>query len=308
MARMKSTGISYANTKKKHRRVRRKRTKRIFTFVFLMAFIVTAAMHFLQNDGDFNLFASDPEINRDFGNTYYQNLTTPKTYSDEEIHSTLFELSKTSKEYKEIYENMNQYPTKLLAALCSNPEMLEFALGYLKAEGSATGEFTKQEKQEDYPLLLQWDKRWGYASYGENCLGLSGCAPTCISMVALALTGDEEATPDQVAAYAEREGYYMAGTGTLWTFMTEGASHFGIKGRELSLNKSVIFDELESGHPIICSMAPGDFTTQGHFIVLIGLRDGKIIVNDPNSKERSCVLWDYDILSAQTKNLWVYNK
>ena len=53
-------------------------------------------------------------------------------------------------------------------------------------------------------------------------------------------------------------------------------------------------------------MRPGDFTTQGHFIVLVGGEDGKIIVNDPNSKERSSLLWEYDTLAGQIKNLWVF--
>jgi predicted double-glycine peptidase len=90
--------------------------------------------------------------------------------------------------------------------------------------------------------------------------------------------------------------------------MTEGASHFGIKGSELNLSKGTVLSELQAGHPIICSMRPGDFTSQGHFIVLVGVQDGKIIVNDPNSTERSNVLWDFDVLQPQIKNLWAFKK
>ena len=68
--------------------------------------------------------------------------------------------------------------------------------------------------------------------------------------------------------------------------MTEGSEHFGIQGSELVLDQSIIFSELEKGHPIICSMCPGDFTTTGHFIVLAGTKYGKIQVNDPNSKKQ----------------------
>lgn len=32
------------------------------------------------------------------------------------------------------------------------------------------------------PLFLQWDKRWGYVSFGDSIIGLSGCGPTCLSM------------------------------------------------------------------------------------------------------------------------------
>ncbi len=68
------------------------------------------------------------------------------------------------------------------------------------------------------------------------------------------------------------------------------------------------FQYLKKGNPIICSMGPGDFTTAGHFIVLVGVEEGKIKVNDPNSKERSSKLWDYETLEPQIKNLWVFEK
>ena len=83
-------------------------------------------------------------------------------------------------------------------------------------------------------------------------------------------------------------------------------SHFGIQGREISLDKDNIQTELESGHPIICAMRPGDFTTTGHFIVLTGMKDGKICVHDPNSKKRSEKLWDYETLEGQINNLWSF--
>ena len=53
-------------------------------------------------------------------------------------------------------------------------------------------------------------------------------------------------------------------------------------------------------------MRPGDFTTTGHFIVLAGVEDGKIRVNDPNSVKRSEELWDYETLEYQINNLWAY--
>ena len=53
-------------------------------------------------------------------------------------------------------------------------------------------------------------------------------------------------------------------------------------------------------------MKPGDFTAQGHFVVLVGTQGDKIILNDPNSRKRSNTLWDYKTLESQIKNLWVY--
>lgn len=100
----------------------------------------------------------------------------------------------------------------------------------------------------------------------------------------------------------ERWGYQNYGDGMI----TDIGSHFGIQGREISLDKDNIQTELESGHPIICAMRPGDFTTTGHFIVLTGMKDGKICVHDPNSKKRSEKLWDYETLEGQINNLWSF--
>ena len=59
---------------------------------------------------------------------------------------------------------------------------------------------------------------------------------------------------------------------------------------------------------MICVMGPGDFTATGHFIVMTGLKDGLICVNDPNSRANSQKLWDFDQISDQIRNLWVIRK
>ena len=55
-------------------------------------------------------------------------------------------------------------------------------------------------------------------------------------------------------------------------------------------------------------MRPGDFTTTGHFILLVGTEDGKIQVRDPNSTKRSEQLWDYETLEYQINNLWAVSQ
>lgn len=169
------------------------------------------------------------------------------------------------------------------------------------------GNITSKELSEGIPLLIQWDKRWRDAAYGNSDIGISGCAPTCLSMVISGLTRNKQITPYKVAKFAERNGYYIEGTGTSWSLMTEGASAFGITGTEIPLNKYTVFSHLENNDPLICSMKPGDFTTAGHFIVLTKTENGQIKVNDPNSRSRSR-LWDYETLQKQIKNLWAFSK
>ena len=90
--------------------------------------------------------------------------------------------------------------------------------------------------------------------------------------------------------------------------MTEGAQLFGLTPRTFTFDEEHIRGELSQGHPIICVMGPGDFTTTGHFIVLSGLDgEGKVTVRDPNSRKRSEVSWDLQKLMGQMQNLWSYS-
>lgn len=256
----------------------------------------------------YDVYNSETESSSEkIADTVGSNVYKAHTYESSDVQNKLRQLALNSEEFKKIYDNMALYPEDLIEALCNNVELLDYVKGYLEASGRVEGGLTKNELKEDYPLLMQWDKRWGYVDYGDSKIGLSGCGPTCLSMVAVALTGNSNVTPDAVAEYAQQNGYYLENTGTTWSLMTEGCRHFGITGKEICLDENVIINQLNAGHPIICSMGPGDFTQKGHFIVLVGIEDSKIIVNDPNSRERSNKLWDYSTLSGQIKNLWAFS-
>ena len=201
-----------------------------------------------------------------------------------------------------------EYPKELLEMLSRNPEMEEFVRNYPEKKGHVYADTVGDVKKGNYPLLLQWDERWGYGAYGDGCIAVNGCAPTALSMVIAGLTGENTATPYTIARYAEENGYYVAGTGTSWELFNQGCEAFGVAGEAISLTKGTVMDMLQSGKPIICSMRPGDFTTAGHFIVLAGVEDGKIRVLDPNSRENSEKLWEYERLEPQIKNLWAFQK
>ena len=114
--------------------------------------------------------------------------------------------------------------------------------------------------------------------------------------------------PVRIAKKAEREGYYVSGSGSSWSLMTEGAEKLGLQAEQLPLQVGVIRERLQEGHPIICILGPGDFTDAGHFIVLKGVEDdGSIIVNDPNSRKNSEKSWELGRLMGQMKNLWAYS-
>jgi len=197
------------------------------------------------------------------------------------------------------------YPRSLIQLLDRNPETRDFVLNYPLHE-KTDYDISGVDRSSGVPLFLQWDSRWGYETYGSDMMAITGCGPTCLAMVGYYLTGDAETyDPAVIAAYAEKQGYYAAGYGSSWTLISEGAVKLGLDVTEIPLVEKRIKDNLEVGNPIICAMGEGDFTTSGHYIVLVGLKDGKFLVNDPNSPENSEKLWSYEQIQGQIRNLWV---
>lgn len=225
---------------------------------------------------------------------------------DGEILRELQNLATQDQRVQDVIDHRQDYPEDLLSMLSRNLDMLDFVLEYPEKQGQVFADSIGEVEVGEIPLLLQYDQRWGYGDYGASSVVVSGCGPACLSMVAAGLTGDGTITPYAVAQYADQEGYYVFGAGTAWSLMSRGASHFGVEGEELPLMKSKMESALREGRPIICVVGPGDFTTSGHFIVITGMKDGQFTVNDPNSTERSGMLWDYETLEPQISNLWAF--
>ena len=202
--------------------------------------------------------------------------------------------------------SVTDWPDVLVEHAAENPELEEFVLQYpLQKDQSPEIDLSDCTDGKTVPLLLQWDARWGYTTYADNLMGLSGCGPTCLSMVCLYLKQDARLTPAYLARFSEEHGYSLPGGGSSWTLISEGGPQLGLDVIEIPLDKRRVERNLEVGNPVICVMGPGDFTTTGHFIVLTGLEDGKLRVNDPNSPIRSARLWTFDEIRDQIKNLWV---
>ena len=197
-----------------------------------------------------------------------------------------------------------EYPRSLVELLDRNPETEEFVLNYpfRREKKIRMRDF---DRSRGVPLMMQWDTRWGYIEYGSDVVGITGCGPLCLSMAGYYLTGDNKFSPDKVVEFALENGYNVSGSGSSWTLISEGGVKLGLDVTEIPLVKQRILDNLKAGNPIICVMGPGDFTTTGHFIVLVGEEDGLLRVNDPNSKANSEKLWKFEDIESQFRNLWV---
>ena len=196
-----------------------------------------------------------------------------------------------------------EYPVSLIELFERNPETEGFVLNYPFRKEMAP-ELNRCDTANGVPLFLQWDPVWGYERYGGDFLAVTGCGPTCLAMVGYYLTGDEHMTPDAIAEFAQRGGYYEPGYGSSWTLISEGGPELGLSVTELPLVKKKIDDSLEAGNPVILAMGAGDFTSTGHYIVLTGIEEEGYRVNDPNSRVNSGKFWPYETLEGQIRNIW----
>lgn len=205
-------------------------------------------------------------------------------------------------------EQSDCYPDSLLQLMEHNPETETFVKGYFENRDKHPAiDLSDVVEQGTIPLFLQWDERWGYETYGSDFLAVTGCGPTCLSMVWCGLSGRTDWNPLRTAQFAEKKGYYVKGKGTAWSLMTHGAEELGLTAQNVEYDENSILAWLKDGNPIICAMRPGDFTTTGHFIVLSGVDEsGQVTVCDPNSIANSDKSWDIKVLMPQIKNLWGY--
>lgn len=226
--------------------------------------------------------------------------------SEEYIKATTQPTEEEMKEY--IKENQDLYPEELRDYYKDYPEALEFVYNYPeKKDETAAIDLSQECGQGEFSLLLQWDERWGYEQYGEGMICSTGCGPTCMSMVYIGLTGDTTKDPLTMSEFAENQGYYENGTGTIWSFMTEGANELGIQSEELMLDEETVKSELQSGHPVILNMKGDVFSASGQYIVLTGIENDQFKVNDPYSRQNSEKLWSWEDFGDQIANLWAYS-
>ena len=122
---------------------------------------------------------------------------------------------------------LEDYPESLIELLGKNSEAKDFVLNYpLKKDQTPTDDVDEIEDLDSIPLLMQWDQRWGYYEYGDEVLGLTGCGPTCLSMVAMYLLKDTRYTPLYMAKYSARNGYCNILSGTRYA----DHLHYGSRG------------------------------------------------------------------------------
>lgn len=198
-----------------------------------------------------------------------------------------------------------KYPGQLKELAKKNDEAIDFIYEYPKEHSKKHDiDLTAEAAQDTVPLLQQWDERWGYEKYSGNYFAASGCGPTALSMVVLYLTHDAQASPLAVAEYAKEAGYSVDGSGSAWDLIGKGCRHYGVNAKTIKVDEDTFKEKLDEGNLIVVNVGPGDFTDNGHFMVITGYDDEGFTINDPNSIIKSNTHWQFERLHSQIRAAW----
>ena len=160
--------------------------------------------------------------------------------------------------------------------------------------------FTGRGNSKDVVYFSQYDSRWGGLMYGlTNTIAGAGCGPTSLAICVSTLT-DTVVTPPEVCDWSVKTGHRCEGSGSYHSLIPDGAAHYNVPCRGIGQNGNELVKALQDGKLVIAIMSAGHFTRGGHFIVLRGITDdGKILVADCASYERSQKEWDLSIFLAE---------
>ena len=94
-----------------------------------------------------------------------------------------------------------------------------------------------------------------------------------------------------------QEDYWCSKSGSYHTLIPGAAQAWGLSVEGCTASEPQrILDALADGKLVVALMTKGHFTKSGHFIVLRGVQDEKILVADPASYRRSQKTWDLSII------------
>ncbi len=76
----------------------------------------------------------------------------------------------------------------------------------------------------------------------------------------------------------------------------QGLRHYGVNAKTIKVDEDTFKERLDEGNLIVVNVGPGDFTDNGHFMVITGYDDEGFTINDPNSIIKSNTHWQFERL------------
>lgn len=180
---------------------------------------------------------------------------------------------------------------KYMAVICMTILMSAQPMGV-----SADQQQSKQLKvvyynQADYPG----------EKIGGSTIKAAGCGPTSVAVCYSSLTGKKADVP-KMCKQAYKHGWYYTGQGCTHDVVPGLSKLYGLECKGLGYSKKAVEKALRAGHPVVALMGPGDFTNNGHFVVLTRMvGKNRVKVADVGSRANTYKTWSLKKVVSQGK-------
>lgn len=201
-------------------------------------------------------------------------------------------------------------PESIIDLAERRPEARSFVIDYPIIKNKEVSDTViDNDFEEGIASFKQVDPRWGHAQYCGGTLAENGCGPTAMAIVLRTLSPmDNRFNPVFFRDYAKDNKLYALGVGTTWEFMDRAPEAYGFTSTNIGVSDYEFEKALDAGKMLICSVGPGDFTRNGHFIVIYKQTPEGYRIKDPISWKTTSKTWSYDELAPQIASVWAIGK
>lgn len=235
-----------------------------------------------------------------------------------------------SDQLAQIAQSADKYDDdRLLELALHEPEAISFVANYLTASRSGSS-YGDTVTQGEVPQLYDWDTRWGYVSYGDGCIGVTGSGPTTVAMAYMGLTGKSDTTPATIAQASSGSSSSSRSNSNSNSNSTSNSNTSSTTSTTDLNSSDTVIDLMESAGLSATAYDPSSDTlvaclssnsvaavhidedglvddSDDHWALVVGMNDdGSLNVFDPTSSFVSNRTWSSsDIANASTSILYV---
>lgn len=136
---------------------------------------------------------------------------------------------------------------------------------------------------------------------GGSTIQAAGCGPTSVAVCYSSLTGKKVSVP-KMCKQAYENGWYYTGQGCTHDVVPGLSKMYGLNCDGLGYSYKAVKKALLAGHPVVALMGPGDFTDNGHFVVLTRMvGKDQVKIADVGSRVNTYKTWSLKKVVKQGK-------
>ena len=187
---------------------------------------------------------------------------------------------------------LNKMTGRVIATMGIAAMMMTQTAGVMAAEQTENKQLkVVYYNQADYPGK----------KIGGSTIQAAGCGPTAVAVCYSSLTGKKADVP-KMCKQAYKHGWYYTGQGCSHSVVPGLSKLYGMQCKGLGMDKDAVEKALRAGHPVVALMGPGDFTKNGHFVVLTRMvGKDKVKIADVGSRARTAETWSLKKVIRQGK-------